>query len=262
MIAIEKEYIKNIPVLHMGKQEVFGEKLPLIIFIHGFMSAKEHNLHYAYLLAEKGFRVVLPEAAGHGERGTGLSERQMMPRFWEIVVQTISELNEVKEDLTSRGLVDQERIGVAGTSMGGIITNGALAAYDWISAAVSLMGNPAYVSFAEYQIDAIKQAGFNLDLSDEQAAKQIAGLRPFDLTLNKEKLAGRPLLFWHGAKDATVPYDFAYRFYQNIKPSYRDEDKISFILDKKADHKVSRKGVLAAVSWFDQHLNRPAMQNI
>ena len=33
-----------------------GEKekaLPLVFFIHGFTSAKEHNLHFAYLLAEK-----------------------------------------------------------------------------------------------------------------------------------------------------------------------------------------------------------------
>lgn len=66
--------------MHLGEQTTFNQELPLIIFIHGFQSAKEHNLHYAYLLAEKGC-VLLPDVIHHGERGAGLSDSQMMPRF-------------------------------------------------------------------------------------------------------------------------------------------------------------------------------------
>lgn len=102
MIIIEKERIGQIPVLHLGKQTTFNQELPLIIFIHGFQSAKEHNLHYAYLLAEKGFRVLLPDVIHHGEREAGLSDSQMMPRFWEMVLQTIQDLSLLKDDLLSK----------------------------------------------------------------------------------------------------------------------------------------------------------------
>ena len=71
MIQIHKEIVKGVPLLHVVKAGHEEKMLPLIFFIHGFTSAKEHNLHFAYLLAEKGFRVVLPDAILHGERTDG-----------------------------------------------------------------------------------------------------------------------------------------------------------------------------------------------
>lgn len=261
MIIIEKELIGQIPVLHLGEQTTFNQELPLIIFIHGFQSAKEHNLHYAYLLAEKGFRVLLPDVIHHGEREADLSDSQMMPRFWEMVLQTIQDLSLLKDDLLSRKLIDPIRIGVAGTSMGGIVTNGALAAYEWISAGVSLMGNPSYVAYAELQMEEIKKRKVNFPATDEEVAKVIEQLKPFDLSLNQDKLSDRPLLFWHGAKDPVVPYQHAYRFYEGVKAGYEEaEEKIDFILDPKAGHKVSREGVLKTADWFAKHL-LSAVQN-
>ncbi|AXN40170.1 prolyl oligopeptidase family serine peptidase [Peribacillus butanolivorans] len=260
MIIIEKEKIGHIPVLHLSEQSAFNQELPLIIFIHGFQSAKEHNLHYAYLMAEKGFRVLLPDVIYHGEREVGYSDSQLMPRFWEMVLQTIKDLALIKDDLLARKLIDSKRIGVAGTSMGGIVTNGALAAYDWITVGVSLMGNPSYVAYAELQIEEIKKRKVNFPITDEEVNKVIEKLKPFDLSLNQDKLSNRPLLFWHGAKDPVVPYQHAYRFYEGVKAGYNEaHEKIDFILDQKAGHKVSREGVLRTAEWFEKHL-RPAVQ--
>ncbi|MFJ8267458.1 prolyl oligopeptidase family serine peptidase [Peribacillus asahii] len=262
MITIKNEKVGNIPVLHMSKEELFEKKQPLIFFIHGFMSAKEHNLHYAYLLAEKGFRVILPDVIHHGERESGYSEKELSSRFWKMIVQTIHELNILKEELVSRHLVLADKIGVVGTSMGGIVTNGALAAYDWISAAVSLMGNPAYVRFAEYQVEQMKKILPELDLKEKDVQEQLELLKPYDLSLNPDKLQNRPLMFWHGAKDQVVPYKFAHDFYQHIKSNYESEpDHLMFILDEKAGHKVSRFGVLQTVAWFDKHL-QPTIQKV
>ena len=97
MIIVEKSLLKTNPFLHIVKKDRQQQKLPLIIFTHGFTSAKEHNLHYAYLLAEKGFRVILPEAIYHGEREQGLTENASIKHFWEIVIKTIHELNDYKE---------------------------------------------------------------------------------------------------------------------------------------------------------------------
>ena len=60
--------------------------------------------------------------------------------------------------LFQKDLADQDRIGV-GTSMGGIVTLGALTQYKWIKAAVSLMGSPNYVKFAQAQIEHLKTIG-------------------------------------------------------------------------------------------------------
>ncbi|WP_340373045.1 alpha/beta fold hydrolase [Peribacillus sp. FSL E2-0218] len=255
MIIIEKEQIGQIPALHLSEQTTFHQELPLIIFIHGFQSAKEHNLHYAYLLAEKGFRVLLPDVIHHGERDSGLSDSEMMPLFWEMVLQTIKELSVMKDELLGRKLIDPDRIGVAGTSMGGIVTNGALAAYEWITAGVSLMGNPSYVAYAELQIEEIKKRKLPFPVTDEEAGKVMEYLKPYDLSLNPDRLASRPLLFWHGAKDPIVPYQHAYRFFEGVKAGYDGaEGKIEFTLDPKAGHKVSREGVLMTAGWFEKHL--------
>ncbi len=164
MVIIEQEQLAGVPVLHVVKPEKRDERLPLIFFIHGFTSAKEHNLHFGYLLAEAGYRAVLPDALFHGERDEGLSERKLQLSFWDIVVRTITEIEEMKNDLVSRGLADRERIGLAGTSMGGIVTFGALAVYPWVKAAVALMGCPNYSAFFDEMIEEGKRRQIDIPL--------------------------------------------------------------------------------------------------
>lgn len=228
----------------------------MIIFIHGFTSAKEHNLHYAYLLAEKGFRVILPESLYHGDREeNGFSETDLYGHFWKIVIQTIHELKDVKEYYVQVGLADQKRIGLAGTSMGGIVTLGALTQYSWVKAAVSLMGMPAYEKFSQWQMDLLQSQGFKLPFTEEQISEQLFVLRDYDLSLQPEKLENRPLLFWHGKKDPVVPFHLTYQFYQAIKDDYlKQPDLLRFISDENADHKVSREGLKATVEWFGKYL--------
>jgi uncharacterized protein len=255
VIIVEKSLLKNNPHLHIVNKSEQQRKLPFIIFNHGFTSAKEHNLHYAYLLAEKGFRVILPEAIYHGERGQGLTEKNLYSHFWEIVIKTIHELNDYKEYYVNEGLADQEQIGLAGTSMGGIVTLGALTKYKWIKAAVSLMGMPAYEEYLHWQLEQMKSLGITLSFTEEQIEEQLSFIRPYDLSLQPEKLENRPLLFWHGQKDPIVPFHLTYQFYQSIKDNYEKKPpNIHFISDAQADHKVSREGLKATVEWFEKHL--------
>lgn len=255
MIIVEKSLLNNNSFLHIVKQNVQHQKLPFIMFIHGFTSAKEHNLHYAYLLAEKGFRVILPEAIFHGEREQGITGTDLYSHFWEIVIKTIHELNDYKEYYVNEGLADQDKIGLAGTSMGGIVTLGALTKYQWIKVAVSLMGMPAYEKFSHWQLEQLKSLGFELPFTNEQIAEQLSILRQYDLSLHPEMLESRPLLFWHGKKDPVVPYSLAFQFYQSIKDEYKKTpENIHFITDEQADHKVSRQGLNATIEWFEKHL--------
>lgn len=260
VINIEHTHVGEIPLLHVVQEELNTRAIPLIIFVHGFESAVENNLHYAYLLAKKGFRVVLPEAIYHGERQAGLSSLEMNMHFWDIVTKTIDELKVIKEYFERENKIDIERIGVAGTSMGGIVTLGALTQYPWIKAAVSLMGMPYYEKFSQFQLQQLDASGVNIPISDTDKESIFAHLRKYDLSQQPEKLNGRPLLFWHGVKDPTVPYTYTYQFYESIRPLYQDiPEKLQFISDEKAEHKVSREGVLKLVDWFDTYLASPSM---
>ncbi|WML43355.1 prolyl oligopeptidase family serine peptidase [Neobacillus sp. PS3-40] len=255
MIVVKHECIKSIPLLHVVKQKEQWEKLPLIIFIHGFTSAKEHNLHYAYLLAEAGFRILLPEALYHGEREQDLTEKDLLIHFWDIVLNTINEIKIIKEFYEEEGLVKSGEIGVVGTSMGGMVTLGAMTQYEWIKVAVSLMGMPAYEKYSLWQLEQLSEQGVPLPFNEEEIEQQLATIRQYDLSLQPEKLVNRPLLFWHGKKDSLVPYPLTYQFFETIKPDYQQNPgNLAFLTDEQAGHKVSREGLIATVEWFKQHL--------
>jgi uncharacterized protein len=255
VVIVRHEQIKNIPLLHVVKGEGHQNKLPLIFFLHGFTSAKENNLHYAYFLAEKGFRVILPEALYHGEREQGFSENKLFIHFWEIVITTIHEINTLKDYYIGEELADPEKIGVVGTSMGGIVTLGALTQYPWIKAAVSLMGMPAYEKFSFWQLEQLKKNGVSIPFSEEQIAKQLDILNEYDLSLRPELLDNRPLLFWHAKNDPMVPYHLTYQFFDSISEDYKQTpEKLKFITDENSGHKVTRAGVNATVNWFEEFL--------
>jgi uncharacterized protein len=256
VINVKKAYIQEIPLLHIVKGDIIDNSLPTIIFIHGFTSAKEHNLHYAYYLAEKGFRVLLPDCLYHGERDEGFSEEKLSPYFWKIVLTTIGELKIIVDEFERKGLIKDNLIGVSGTSMGGIVTLGALTQYPWIHTAVSLMGSPAYVDFAKAQIDYFTSLGYHLPYTEEELESIYSELTKYDLSLHPEKLNERPLMFWHGKKDEMVPFNYAHTFYERNRTAYiNNEDKLFFMADERAGHKVSREGVLHLVKWFDKYLN-------
>ncbi|CAM3773261.1 prolyl oligopeptidase family serine peptidase [Mesobacillus thioparans] len=255
MILVEKKRIQHIPVLHIAKQNQFSDRMPLIVFLHGFTSTMERNMHYAYLYAEKGFRVIMPEAKYHGSRSEGLSEIELGFHFWEIVMSSIEELSVIKAELVEEGLVDHTRIGVAGTSMGGITTLGAMAKYEWITAGVSLMGNPSYEQFALWQLNEMEKRNVKINISKEEISDLLNQLKQYDLSQQPEKLNNRPLLFWHGRMDPVVPYEAAYHFYEQNRKNYEGTvGMFKFITDEHAGHNVSNAGVEASAEWFAKHI--------
>jgi uncharacterized protein len=251
VVQVEKIYIQGIPALHIVKGDCLNKPLPLVIFIHGFTSAKEHNLHYAYLLAEKGIRVVLPEALYHGERQQDLPMSTLPFHFWEIVINTIEEIQLVKEYYDQRGLIASQLIGVAGTSMGGIITLGALTQYHWIHSAVSLMGSPSYLSFASMQMEEMQKRGIKIPITEEEKTLLFSRLRNYDLSVHPEKMNNRPLFLWHGKLDSVVPFEYSSHFFETMKGK---SNHLKLLADEKAGHQVSREGILKTIEWFEMHL--------
>jgi fermentation-respiration switch protein FrsA (DUF1100 family) len=255
-MRVEREQWGGIPLLHVATDENFEKQVPVVFFLHGHTSAKEHNLHYAYNLAEKGLRVILPDAILHGERSEEVDDVQITLRFWEIVLTSLEELKVLKEETVKRGYASEGKIGVAGTSMGGITTLGALKLYPWINAAAVMMGAPGYVQLAKAQIKQYESRGFKLPMTAEEREKIFAALEYVDLTKHLQTLNQRPLFFWHGEQDPTVPFEPTYNFYEAIREDYQEVPKrLHFIREANAGHAVSRKGMLASVDWLADHLN-------
>lgn len=255
-MIVKEEKWHNIPLLHIVEEQYIEKEIPVVIFLHGFTSAKEHNLHYAYNLAKKGIRVLLPDALLHGERSEKLDDIEKALRFWEVVLTSIEELEVIHKELRSRRLVTDQKIGVGGTSMGAITTLGALTQYEWIDTAVSMMGAPGFVELAKAQIGRFEDDGFKLPISEEEKESILNKLSDFDLTKNPVSLANRPVFFWHGKIDPVVPYKPTYTFSNDVQKDYIDvPERISFTTDKTAGHSVSRSGMLSSVDWFASHLN-------
>ncbi|MCG3089647.1 prolyl oligopeptidase family serine peptidase [Sporosarcina cyprini] len=252
-MRIKEEAWGGIPLLHIEEEANEGQQKPAIIFLHGFTSAKEHNLHYAFNMAKKGFQVLLPEAHLHGVRSEPLDEVQLSLRFWEIVLTSIEEMKILHEELLARGV---DRIGVGGTSMGGITTLGCLAVYEWIDVAAVMMGAPGFVELAKAQMSEFERRGFKLPITSQERKSLLDTLAFFDLTRQRERLNGRPVHFWHGKKDIVVPYEPTYQFFRAAKADYASApERFTFTTDQSAGHAVSRSGMLEACDWFARYLN-------
>ncbi|ARI78044.1 alpha/beta fold hydrolase [Halobacillus mangrovi] len=251
MIGIYRQTLKNIPVLTVVESSKQEEPLPAIVYFHGFTSAKEHNLPLAYLLAQKGYRVVLPDSTFHGEREEDLSKQELNFKFWDIVYQNLKELQDIKDELDRQGLIKDRKIGVGGTSMGGITTSAALTMYPWIQAATVMMGTPKPVEFAKKMVHDVEQTGIPLPLKQEQLEELYKSLEGIDLSGQMEKLYGRPLFFWHGDVDPVVPFQHSYDFYNEAIHYYKNPENIRFLREVGRDHKVSRFAVLEMVNWLE-----------
>lgn len=255
MLVLEENW-GTIPLLHVVPEGKQKEALPTVLFLHGFTSAKEHNLHYAYNLASKGLRVLLPDALLHGKRSKGLDEVQLSLSFWEIVLTSIEEVAYIKKQANEQNLLYGNTIGLAGTSMGGITTLGCLSQYEWIKVAAVMMGAPGYVELAKAQIAQFEKRGFQIPLSTVEREKLLHTLTTVDLTKQPEKLSQRPLFFWHGENDSTVPFEPTYSFYQSVKALYVDApERLVFMQDELAGHAVSRVGMLKSTEWLATYLN-------
>lgn len=251
-VQVERQQWKGIPVLHIFNEKM-NEQTPIVIFLHGFMSAKEHNLHYAYNLVERGVRVVLPDAYLHGERDEAMGEAQMNVMFWQIVMTSIGEVGALQAELEERGFTG--RVGVAGTSMGAITTTGCLSTYEWIQAASVLMGAISFPQFLKLQFDGMRKTGVALPLTDAQIEEVNALLAPYDGYAHNTLLTQIPVYMWHGAKDATVPISLTEPFLPYLAEQGVSH-QITYVKEEKAGHAVSRKGILQCTEFLATHLKQ------
>lgn len=241
-ITIRHRWLGTIPLLECAPKDQVHDALPLIIYYHGWRSHKELNLTAARRLARLGCRVIVPDAANHGERQVPV---QGIPSqtFWQSIQSNLFEFSYIVNFFQERQLAN-DQIAVAGVSMGGMTTFALLSQHPKIQVAAVLMGTPQPLAYAErlYQHAQAAQRFMPNDYFD-----LIAWLENYDLSRHSERLGQRPLFIWHGRQDQRVPFAQTEAFVQQNPHAH-----IHFLAEN-AGHLVDIETTKAMVEFFDHH---------
>jgi fermentation-respiration switch protein FrsA (DUF1100 family) len=178
---------------------------PAVIVLHGAGSRKENHADYARAAVAHGLAALTFDNRGHGETEGPLGD------------SVIDDLAGLAAWLAAQPEIDGARIGVRGSSMGGLLAIHAAAAADDIAAAIAICPAaewmlaedvqrvldgrppPAGSALSEMRIDAPALAEW-LDRNDVEDAA--------------ERMGTKPLLLIHARGDEVVPYSHSEKLYE------------------------------------------------
>ncbi|MCD2256137.1 alpha/beta fold hydrolase [Lactobacillus sp. CC-MHH1034] len=210
MILVHRRHVNEIPILEVVAEQFKSQPLPCVIYYHGWRSAKELVLTQARKLAQQKIRVILPDAFNHGERL--LQQISQIPSFtfWQSIQANLAEFSLIIHYLKQNQLLLADLIGVGGVSMGGITTCALLTQHPEIKWAACVMGSPQPLLYRER---VLQRAAYFKRALPADFRELTSWLSHYDLASRPQKLAGRPLLFWHGTADPRIDFEDAYQFY-------------------------------------------------
>lgn len=276
-IATEKKpsgEVERVPVLVVRPKLEKGaaERRPAMICLHGTGGNKDGMRSYLEAFAKAGFVAVAIDARYHGDRADGKkgSERyvQAVTAAWTAAragkphehpwfYDTCWDLWRLVDFLETRADVDPKRIGMSGTSMGGIQTWLAASVDDRIAVAAPLIGVQSF----RYSLDHDRwQARANtVKAAHEQAVKDLgepavngtvcrevwAKLLPgivddFDCPNLIRLFAGRKLFVGNGELDPNCPLDGAKLAFAAAEDAFKDgKGKVVIDVTPGVAHKIT-----------------------
>lgn len=242
MIELKTQQLGEHEILHAFPVGLGEQPLPVVIFYHGFTSSKLVYSYFAVALAQAGFRVVMPDAPGHGSRFSG-DETARLGQLWQILRGSLGEFAGLRDALYQARLVDGERLAVAGASMGGMTALGIMARHPEVKCVASLMGSGYFTT--------LSQTLFPPQAQDIEAVQ--ATLADWDVTHALGHLADRPLLLWHGEADDVVPAAETLRLQQALVRQGLDSN-LTCLWEAGVRHRITPTALDATTAFFRQHL--------
>jgi uncharacterized protein len=231
-IIEEKIKIKNIPALITHPGDKSKKARGTILFYHGLKSYKETNRKEFKSLAERGYISVGIDAVGHGERiypdfDRRISSTLFNDTFFKIINDTVEEIPVIIDFLLEKGISEQDKIGVAGISMGGYITYASALVEPRINVLAPILGSPEW--------------------------KSRAGSPP---SKHPEKFFPRAILIQNAGKDESVLPRYSREFHETLKSYYaKAPERLKYVefpdsghFMKEEDWNVLWDNVL---NWFD-----------
>ncbi len=249
MIELEMRILAGHQILHAYPKGYAEKALPCIVFYHGFTSSNVVYSYFAVALAQAGFRVVMPNAAEHGERFHG-DGAERLQHFWQILVQNFTEFPVLRDALLTSGLVSEGRLAVAGASMGGMTALGLMAQHPELKCVASLMGSGYFTSLSHSLFPPFVPT---TPEQEKQLERLLAPLTKWDVGHQLTRLADRQLLLWHGEEDDVVPAGETFRLQQALREAGLDE-RLTCVWQAGVRHRITPEALASTVAFFREHL--------
>jgi dipeptidyl aminopeptidase/acylaminoacyl peptidase len=230
-----------------------GERLPAILEIHGGpMAMYSWSFFFEFqLLASHGYAVVFTNprgSTGYGRAFSAAVNNDWGGKDFEDVMAGI-------DAAVANGWVDPDRLGVAGGSYGGYMTNWAIGHTDRFKAAVTMrcVSNLASI-FGTGDLDWI----LTIDTMDAVPWKDLDRLMERSPVTYVERIT-TPLLILHGERDLRCPISEGEQLFTALKLLGREVRMVRF---EGQSHDLSRSGhprsrairLRHIVSWFISHI--------
>ena len=168
---------------------------PGVVILHGAGSSKENHADFARLAAASGWAALAFDQRGHGQSAPAMSP------------DAVGDVARMAELLAATSGVDERRVAVRGSSMGGFMAIQAAAASRHIAAVIAICPAPA-----DSLARGLRQGRFEMRVSDPEA--RIEWLRGRDLRDAVRSLAGRPLFLLHAEGDEQIPHHRSEELYE------------------------------------------------
>lgn len=205
--------------------------LPVLYVLHSFGVSKELVAYFGLMGAERGFRVILPEAPGHGAR-TIPDPAERALRFWDILCDYVDELALLHQALSPR--LGAAQVAVVGTSMGASAALASAVRHDFVGATAAYMGTGYFRDAARTIFPPL--GAWTLDLASEHEAR-LTRLTDYDPSTRLATLAAKPLYLWHGGRDDVVRVADTVRLAADL--SALDATDLRLEVDPNGSHRVT-----------------------
>ncbi|MCH2134765.1 MAG: alpha/beta fold hydrolase [Phycisphaerales bacterium] len=184
---------------------------PMVVWIHGRTACKELDPGRYLRLMRSGMAVCAVDLPGHGERS--VPALQESGHVLGVVLQMVSELDDVVHAAVEALGADPERVGLGGMSAGGMVTLARLCRPHRFRAASveATTGN--------------WRAQAHLPMLKASDAAAIAEADPIEHLDGWREI---PLQAFHCRADEWVAFDGQDQFIQALRSRYRDPDAVTF----------------------------------
>lgn len=253
-------FIKNSQELSVMSMDINGvkadvffvdnyEEKPLVILQHGLLSSRKDMEPFATTLAQNGYLVVTPDAAGHGENVT-TQEMDVM----DMVKGTSDSFETVIRYFAESEYVNIERTAVMGFSLGGLTSfyyaaNGSYTP----KVVVTFCATPQFENLTEskvvykYYVDG--KTGKSMDQQQQEAMKEkIISMSPYDELLQEQAVKYFLLC---GDKDEVVPHEGNVQFYEEMKDVSAD---MVLIVKEGQNHEIVVEDLQQALDYLKVYL--------
>lgn len=248
--STSKDGTKVSGILYSPSTAAPGQKLPLILFIHGGPVAQDdYEFDFTrQMLAAGGYAV-----AGvnyRGSNGRGIEYTKAIYADWGN--KEVLDILGATDYLVKKGIADENKMGISGWSYGGILTNYTIATDTRFKAAASGAGSSLQLSM--YGVDQyVVQYETELGAPWKNPKKWMDLSYPF---FKAEKIK-TPTMFMASEKDFNVPVEGAEQMYQALKSLGIPTELIiypgQFHGITKPSYRVDRYE--RYLKWFGKYLN-------